>query len=34
MPHELQTDIATKIIGGQYDTLGHLTVIGYYRRRF
>jgi len=30
MPHELQTDIATKIIGGQYDaTLADSTVIGY-----
>ena len=30
MPHELQTDIATKLIGGQYDaTLADSTVIGY-----
>ena len=30
MPHELQTDIATKIISGQYDaTLADSTVIGY-----
>lgn len=30
MPHELQTDIATKVIGGQYDaTLADSTVIGY-----
>ena len=30
MPHELQTDIATKLISGQYDaTLADSTVIGY-----
>lgn len=30
MPHELQADIATKLIGGQYDaTLADSTVIGY-----
>ena len=30
MPHDLQTDIATKVIGGQYDaTLADSTVIGY-----
>ena len=30
MPHGLQTDIATKLIGGQYDaTLADSTVIGY-----
>ena len=30
MPHDLQTDIATKLIGGQYDaTLADSTVIGY-----
>ena len=30
MPHELQTDIATKLTGGQYDaTLADSTVIGY-----
>ena len=30
MPHDLQTDIATKVIGGQYDaTFADSTVIGY-----
>ena len=30
MPHDLQTDISTKVIGGQYDaTLADSTVIGY-----
>ena len=30
MPHDLQTDIATKVIGGQYDaTLADSTVVGY-----
>ena len=30
MPHDLQTDITTKVIGGQYDaTLADSTVIGY-----
>lgn len=30
MPHDLQTDIATKVIGGQYDAMfGDSTVIGY-----
>lgn len=30
MPHDLQSDIATKVIGGQYDaTLADSTVIGY-----
>ncbi|QWW18744.1 ABC transporter substrate-binding protein [Schaalia sp. 19OD2882] len=30
MPHDLQSDVATKVIGGQYDaTLADSTVIGY-----
>ena len=30
MPHDLQTDITTKVIGGQYDaTFADSTVIGY-----